>query len=469
MFETTFKYKMNYSKDTSYNIAEKILKGDLKVSVIGLGRIGLPTAVILAQSGIRIYGVDIDENVVNNVNRGVSQFEDEPELNEILSNVVQNKKLTATKDASEVVSNADVIIVCVPTPVTEAKIPDYSYISTAAQEIGKSVKKGALVIIESTVGPGVVEDLVRKILEKESGYKVGADFGLASCPERADPGNIILNMKKVPRIVGGSDRNTTEAVSMLYQKAMNVEVVKVSSPKVANAAKLTENLYRDVNIALANEFALLYEKLGIDSLEVINACSTKYNFMPHYPGAGVGGPCLPSNPYYLIVEAVKVGNIPYLIRMAREINDRMPDYVVNLVSETLNEIGRTVKNTKIAVLGITYKPDVKDIQLSPIESIIAQLKKMGAEITIYDPYFKGEEVYRIRVAESIENAVKDIDCILVGTAHKEFLKINPQYLIKLGLNHIALVDTRQLISPELARKFGFVLRGVGRPKMTHLK
>jgi nucleotide sugar dehydrogenase len=271
-------------------------------------------------------------------------------------------------------------------------------------------------------------------------------------------------MKKVPRIVGGIDKTSTDAVATLYKAALGVEVVKVSSPKVANAVKLTENLFRDVNIALANEFALLYEKLDIDTLEVIKACSTKYNFMPHYPGPGVGGPCLPSNPYYLIVEGAKVGNIPYLVRLAREINDRMPDHIVNLVSEALNEIDRTVKGSSIAILGVAYKPDVKDIQLSPIERIFHRLKDMGALLSIYDPYYKGEDIYGVTVAQSLDAVVQDADCIVVGTAHKEFSQMNLNSMHDLAHNRAALVDTRGIVSPKLAKKFGFVYRSVGRPK-----
>jgi len=445
-------------------IPTRLKRGELQICVVGLGRIGLPTASLFAEAGAKVLGVDVNPRVVEEVNSGRCRFTDEPGLGGIVREAASSGRLKATTDLKAAAAEADVAVVCVPTPVDEAKTPDYSIINSVAHSLGRAMRRHMLIVVESTVGPGVVEGPIRGILEGESGLKAGLEFGLASCPERADPGNIVANMRSVPRIVGGIDRASTDAAADLYRAALGVRVVKVSSPKVANAVKLTENLFRDVNIALANEFALLYEKLGIDTMEVINACATKYNFMPHYPGPGVGGPCLPSNPYYLIAEGVKVGNIPYLVRMAREINDRMPDHVVNIVSEALNETGRTVKESRIAILGVAYKPDVKDAQLSPVERIQRRLREMGAIISIYDPYFKGEEIYGTRVAASLEEAVRGADCILIGTAHREFSKIDINSMHSLARSHAALVDTRSLVSPRLARRFGFIYRSVGRPK-----
>jgi len=346
--------------------------------------------------------------------------------------------------------------------VSESKTPDYSAVRSASRAIGASLRKGAVVIVESTVGPGTVENLVQPELEVESGLRAGVDFGVASCPERSDPGSIMRNMSSVPRIVGSADPLCRDTVGHLYHTAFGVEVVKVSDPKTANAVKLTENLFRDVNIALSNEFALLYEKLGIDTIEVINACATKYNFMPHYPGGGVGGPCLPSNPYYLIAEGVKVGNIPYIIRLAREINDRMPNHVVELVMEALNGIGRTVKGSRVALLGASYKPNVRDVQLSPVERVASRLKELGANLALYDPYFVGEQVFGIKTAPSAEEGVKEADCIVVGTAHAEFLGLDPRRLAALASRDAALVDARNVFDPAAAEAAGFKYLGVGR-------
>ena len=447
---------------TGQDLRKRLKAGDLRVAVMGLGRIGLPTAAVFAEGGARVTGVDIRKSVVDHTNSGKCPFVDEPGLPELVKKNVSRGNLRATLYPEEAISNADFIIICVPTPVDPTKAPDYSAVTVAADTTGKSLQKGSVVIIESTIGPGIAEDVILPILEGKSGMKAGVEFGLASCPERSDPGNIVANMGSVPRIVGSTDAKCTELVAALYESALGVKVIKASNPKTANAIKLTENLYRDVNIALANEFALLFEEFGIDAVEVIEACATKYNFMPHYPGIGVGGPCLPSNSYYLIVEGMKAGNIPYLIRLAREINDRMPDHVVELVSEALNDVGKTVRGSKIAILGVSYKPGVKDIQLTPVERVVTRLSEMGAVVSVYDPMFKGENVFGYAVSKSLEDAAKSADCIVVGTAHKEFENLDLSKLSKLVSKKAAFVDARNVANPSEAKRLGFAYRGVGR-------
>jgi nucleotide sugar dehydrogenase len=426
---------------------------------MGLGRIGLPTAALFARAGAAVTGIDIREDVVKETNAGRCRLSDEPGLEEVVRTSVKSGNLKAVFEPDTAISSAHFIIICVPTPVDEAKAPDYSAVMKASHTLGRSLKKGTVVIVESTVGPGIVEEMVRPILESDSGLIAGKDFGLVSCPERSDPGNIVHNMMSVPRIVGGLDSESSELVAALYESAFGVKTVKLSDPKTANAVKLTENLFRDVNIALANEFALLYEKLGIDAIEVINACASKYNFMPHFPGAGVGGPCLPSNSYYLISEGTRAGNIPYLIRMAREINDRMPDHVVELTSEALNEAGKTIKNSRIAILGVTYKPGVRDVQLTPIKHVIDRLLSMGAAVALYDPMYKGEEVFGLEVKKSLVGAVRNADCIVVGTAHSEFEKLDLAELLRIMRTKAAFVDARSVVLPSEVGKAGFVYRG----------
>ncbi|HXW36988.1 MAG TPA: nucleotide sugar dehydrogenase, partial [Nitrososphaerales archaeon] len=413
-------------------------------------------------AGARVVGIDVRESIVDETNRGKCGLVDEPGLPEIVKRNVKAGRLTATTDAARAVKSSQFVIVCVPTPVDQTKSPDYSAIRAASKTLGRSISKGTVVIVESTVGPGIVEEMVRPIIEQESGMKGGLDFGLASCPERSDPGNIVVNMKSVPRIVGSLDPGCTELVSELYSAGLGVDVIRVSSPKTANAVKLTENLFRDVNIALANEFALLFENFGIDTIEVINACATKYNFMPHYPGAGVGGPCLPVNSYYLIVEGMKTGNIPYLIRLAREINDRMPDHVVELTSEALNDVGKTIKGSKIAIMGVTYKPGVRDVQLSPLERVTNRLVEMGATVQIYDPMLLGQSVFGLNTQSSLESAAKGADAIIIGTAHKEFENLDLPKLSRLVRKKAALVDSRNVVRPTDATTAGFSYRGVGR-------
>lgn len=437
-------------------------RGKVRIAVMGLGRIGLPTAAIFAKAGAVVTGVDIKKEVVNETNAGRCWLTDEPGLADMVKEGVKSGNLRATLIAEDAVSPADFSIICVPTPVYETKTPDYSAVQKAARTLAKSLKRGGVVVVESTVGPGIVEDMVGPIVEAESGLKPGRDFGLVSCPERSDPGNIMQNMKSLPRIIGGLGADWTDATVALYEAALGVKAIRVRDPKTANAAKLTENLFRDVNIALANEFALLFEDLNVDAIEVINACASKYNFMPHYPGIGVGGPCLPANSYYLISEGVKSGNIPYLIRMAREINDRMPDHAVELVGQALNEAGKTIKDSKVAILGVAYKPNIRDVQMTPVERVISRLREMGAKVEIYDPMFKGEVVFGIRTKKTLEAAVKGADCLVIGTAHDEFRHLDLQELSKLARMQAGFVDARNLVSPGAVVKAGFAYRGVGR-------
>ena len=443
-------------------MGELLKKGRVRIAVIGLGRIGLPTAGVFARAGAQVMGVDVRAEVVKETNLGRCRLIDEPGLADVIKDAAKNGRLRATLDPGEAVPGADFVIVCVPTPVHDTKTPDYTAVQEASKAIGKLLRKGSVVIIESTIGPGVAEGVVKPLLESESGMKAGRDFGLASCPERSDPGNIMSNMDSLPRIIGGLTQETTELVAALYEAVLGVKAIRVTDPKTANAVKLTENLFRDVNIALANEFALLFEKIGVDTIEVINACASKYNFMPHYPGAGVGGPCLPSNSYYLISEGIKAGNIPYMIRLAREINDRMPDHVVELVGEALNEAGKTIKGSVVAVLGVSYKPNIRDIQLTPMERVIGRLVEMGARLRVYDPMYKGEKVFGLSVAPTLQSAAHGADCVVIGTAHDEFKDMDLGRLARIAKMPAGLVDARNVVAPKQAASLGFAYRGVGR-------
>lgn len=449
------------------NLSEKEIKdaltdGKIRICVIGLGRIGLPTASIFAAAGARVIGADIDKRIVSEVNSGRCRFQDEPGLAELVKKVTFEKKLEASWDVSSSVAQSDVIIICVPTPVNESKVPHFQPILRCCKQIGKSLKKGALVVVESTVSPGTVEKIMVPLIEEKSGMKAGKEFGVASCPERASPGETLSHFKSVPRVVGGIDSRSTEVTSAIYSSVLNVKTVKVADPKTANAVKLTENIFRDVNIALMNEFAILYEKLGIDAIEVINTCATKWNFVPHYPGPGVGGPCLPANAYYIIDEGLKVGYIPLLIRFAREVNDRMPDHVVTLVTEALNNIGKVVSKSRIALLGVSYKAGIHDLQMTPLKRVYHELKKMGASVVMYDPMFRGEEVFGVIAAKSLNEALSMSDCIIIGTADKEFKNLNLNEVSRICNKPTALVDTQNIVSPVQAKEIGFSYVGVGR-------
>jgi len=451
---------LNLPKD---ELLKAVENKKIVVCVIGLGRIGLPTAAIFANYGFKVLGSDINKTVVDEVNSGQCRFYDEPGLRELVEKVTRSKRLTASCDVGKCVLKSDIIIVCVPTPVNESKVPDFSNIIKASLMIAKSLQPGSLIVIESTVSPGTVESVIVPLIEKESGMKVSKDFGIVSCPERANPGESLSNMHSVPRVIGGFSAESSEIASIIYKYALQVSVLNVADPKTANAVKLTENIFRDVNIALMSEFAILYEKLGIDTIEVINACATKWNFIPHYPSAGVGGPCLPANAYYIIDEGLKVGYIPYLIRMGREINDRMPDHIISIVTEVLNTIGKVVKESKIAILGVSYKPNVHDLQNTPFRHICQSLKQMGSQIMVYDPLFKGENFFNLPGCQTIEEALKDADCIIIGTSHDEFKKLDLEKAFTFCSKPVALVDTQHIIDPSKAREKGFSYAGVGRP------
>lgn len=449
---------------TSLSFTELLKRGELRVAVVGLGRIGLPTAVAFAQAGAKVAGLDIDAGAVASVNEGRCRFIDEPGLLEALKAAVASGRLKATLDPSEALRGSHVYVICVPTPVDENKVPDYSAIISAAENVGRYLSRGSLIAIESTVGPGDVEELIVPRLEASSGMEAGVDFHVASCPERADPGRVLECLRTVPRVVGGLTKRCTKLAAELYREVFKVEVVEVSSPKAANAVKITENVFRDVNIALMNELAMLYEKLGVDIFEVIRACSTKWNFVPHYPSAGVGGPCLPSNPYYLISRGLKVGFIPYLVRVAREINDRMPEQVATLALKALNAVGKTLKGGKVAILGLSYKPNVKDLQLSPSLRLVEILMEMGAQVSAYDPFFEGEPIpgrAGLRCPSSIEEALKGARCLIVATAHTSFKGLDLREASSLMERPPVVVDAVGLLDPN-GLPTGIVYVGLGR-------
>ena len=349
-------------------IDSQLRAGKIKIAVFGLGRIGLPTALKFAEAGAIVWGVDIKESVISSI-KNRSLFNDEPGLSEVLGEILKSNRFFLTIDDQKAMKEVDVCIICVPTPVTTAKIPDYSKIINVCNTSLKLLKRNDLIIVESTIAPKILENLMIPLIEKNTGLRAGVDFGIACCPERADPGKILQNFQKVPRILGGYTKKSSKVAATLYRCISTAELVEVSNASTASAVKLTENIFRDVNIALINELAILYEKLGLDIIEIINAASTKYNFQPHYPGAGVGGPCLPANPYYLIQEGIQVGYVPLLVRMAREINDRMPQHTVDLTLQALNSAGKAVKSAKIVIMGVAYKPDVHDFQLSPAKGL----------------------------------------------------------------------------------------------------
>jgi nucleotide sugar dehydrogenase len=447
--------------DMSPQAVEQALKhGKINISVVGAGRIGLPTAVLFANAGAKVTACDINPKVVTAITNG-QNYIDEPGLDELFDQAIKSGQLTASLDTAQSTSNSDVIILSVPTPVTEEKVPEYEYILNAAKDTGKGLQRGSLIVVESTIGPGTLENQIIPVIEEASGLKAGTDFLAASCPERADPGSIITRFRSIARIIGGYTKQSADIAAAIYRTLAD-EILIVPDPKTANAVKLTENIFRDVNIALMSELAILYEHLGISIFDVIDGASTKWNFIPHYPGAGVGGPCLPANAYYIIGKGNTVGYVPYLVRMSREINDRMPHEMVRHTMEALNRAGKSLKGAKVTILGLTYKPVIADTQMSPAILIATELEELGANLAFCDPLLAGTTFHGHPVIGDPLKAVKGADCVLLVTAHKEFSDLDLDTVASKTKSPLVLVDGRALYRKHALPKDS-IYQGIGLP------
>ena len=399
------------------SLMEKIKRKEALVGVIGLGYVGLPLAVEKAKAGFDVLGFDIQPQKVEWVNEGRNYIGDV--VDEELADLVRRGKLRATTNFDELAS-CDVIAICVPTPLDKFKQPDLTYVINTSVEISKRLHPQMLVVLESTTYPGTTEEVILPILEK-SGLKVGEDFYLAFSPERVDPGNKRFKTKNTPKIVGGVTPACTEHAKALYEAVLDAEVFTVSSPKEAEMAKILENTFRIVNIALVNEMAIVAKKMGINIWEVIDAAATKpFGFMPFYPGPGVGGHCIPIDPFYLTYKAREYDYHTRLIELAGEINDYMPEYVVDRLAELLNERKKCLNGSKVLVLGVAYKGDVGDIRESPALKVVQHLEKKHADVVYHDPYvpefeMNGKKYHSVELSKEL---LKSCDAVLITTAHK---------------------------------------------------
>ena len=434
----------------------KIENGSAKIGIIGLGYTGLPLVILFAKK-FYVVGYDKNEKVINALLKGESHIKDVK--NEELRNYL-NKTFFPT-DKYEEFKKCDFIIICVPTPLTKEKEPDLSYIKGACEEITKILKMGHFIILESTTYPGTTEEIVVPMLEK-SGLKAGIDFGVAYSPERIDPGSS-HKVENIPKIVAGINQDCTDITAELYKSIIEAGVVKVKDCKTAEATKIFENIFRDINIALVNEFALICERMGIDIWSVINAASSKpFGFMPFYPGPGVGGHCIPLDPYYMSYKAKKFGFIPRFIELSGEINDFMRIHAVNLAEHGLSKVGLSIRGAIIAVIGLAYKKDIDDVRESPAKKIIEEIVMSNGTVKVYDPYVKSIETDcgEYFSEKNLEEALSGVDCAIFVTDHAAIRNNNLNELVKY-MRHPIIVDCRNIF--DGTKTSDFIYLGIGKP------
>ncbi len=421
------------------------------VGVIGLGYVGLPLSVEFAHKGFQATGFEVDAEKAAQINAGESYIGDVEAA--LVKELVDAKRLRATTDFSEL-HQCDAIIICVPTPLRKTKEPDISYILAAAGEIQKRQRRGQLIILESTTYPGTTDEVLLPMLE-EGGMKLDADFLLAFSPERVDPGNPQFQTHNIPKVVGGSTDDSTAVAAALYGQIVK-DVHAVSSARVAEAAKLLENTFRAVNIGMANEMARLCYALGIDTWEVIRAAATKpFGFMPFYPGPGIGGHCIPLDPHYLSWKARQHGFDSRFIGLAEEVNSRMPDHVVTLIADALNDDRKSLKGSRILLLGVAYKKDINDVRESPALSIIDRLRAKGAEVAYHDEYvpeIRFDDAHTESTGEPLQSValtddeLKAADCVVIVTDHSTV-----DYARVCTLSTL-IVDTRNALNGDLRKQ-----------------
>lgn len=398
-------------------IKEKLKTKQAILGVIGLGYVGLPLAVEKAKAGFKTIGFDVQKARVNMVNEGKNYIGDV--VSEDLEEIVKSGHLLATTDFDQMVK-ADCVCICVPTPLDKHQQPDISYVKKSAESIVPYMHKDMLIVLESTTYPGTTEELLKPILEK-SGLKCGEDFYLAFSPERVDPGNQIYKTKNTPKVVGGITDKCTEVAATLYETILEAPIHRVSSPAIAEMEKILENTYRNVNIGLVNELAMLCNKMNIDFWEVIEAAKSKpYGFQAFYPGPGLGGHCIPLDPYYLSWKAREYGFHTSMIESSMMVNDRMPEYCVERAIKILNRFKKAMNGSKILILGVAYKQDIDDYRESPALRVIEELEKEGAEVTYYDPLIVEYERNGIIVkgeTDFTKELIESADLVIVTTAH----------------------------------------------------
>lgn len=433
-------------------LLKKIKEKKTRVGVVGLGYVGLPLAVEKAKAGYKTMGFDVQKEKVDLVNRGNNYIGDV--VDDDLKDLVANGMLKATTDFN-FVRDVDFVAICVPTPLDAHQQPDISYVRSSAEQIAKHMKKGTMVVLESTTYPGTTEELLKPILENGSGLKCGKDFYLGFSPERVDPGNKQFKTKNTPKVVGAVGKDATEVIAAMYRSVLEGDVYEVSSPAIAEMEKILENTYRNINIGLANEMAMLCDKMGINYWEVVDAASTKpYGFQAFYPGPGLGGHCIPLDPYYLSWKAREYGFHTSMIESSMIVNDKMPEYCVERAMKILNRQGMALSKSKVLVLGIAYKQDIDDYRESPAIDVIEILNKNGASVEFYDPYIpeykhRGE---KLRGIDKIDGKIiSEYDLIIITASHSniDYNMINDNakaiFDTKNAMKHISVRDKIEVL------------------------
>lgn len=423
----------------------------MKIGVIGLGYVGLPlAAAIQKKTDYNVVGFDLSATKIEKIKKKICPIDDhqcEQDLKEIDLQV---------SSSDEILADSNIFIICVPTPVLDDYTPDLQPVKNAVATVAKHLKKGNYVVIESTINPGVCDEVVIPMLEEATHLKAGHDFDVAHCPERINPGDPHWNVYNIPRNIGSTRSDATRFLADFYRKFIDAEINEMPDLKSTEATKIIENTFRDINIAFVNELAKSFDVLGIDILTVIKGASNKpFAFMPHYPGCGVGGHCIPVDPYYLIERASKSGFDHKFLKIAREINNSMPAYTIELLVNALNEYAKPIKNTPIGLLGLSYKANVGDLRESPALKILQILKQKGAELLVFDPYFP-EMSNTCSLSEILEKSY----AIVIATDHREFRAINSEILNKHNVKIV--IDGKNCLNKEEIRASGIYYKGIGR-------
>lgn len=427
---------------------EKIKNKEENIAVVGLGYVGMPLAVGFAKKGVNIIGFDINKDKIESYKKGVDI------TNEVGDDELKKTTVQFTCDEDKI-KKAKFIIIAVPTPIAVDKTPDLSPIISASKTVGRNLTVSSIVVYESTVYPGVTEDICIPILEKESGLKCGKDFKIGYSPERINPGDKVHTLETITKIVSGMDDETLEEIAKIYEIVVKAGVYKAESIKVAEAAKVVENSQRDINIAFMNELAMVFDRMGIDTMEVVKAMNTKWNALRFTPGL-VGGHCIGVDPYYFVYEAERLGYHSQIILSGRKINDDMGKFVAQATIKTMIDADKKIKGSKVAIFGITFKEDCPDVRNTKVVDIVEHLKSYGVNVVITDPIAKSEEVYREYGYRTIAlEDVKNIDCAVVAVAHKEYKALDWTQLDKLFNGHKVLIDVKSIYDKKQLKDNGF--------------